>query len=109
MNVIGDVDGKNVVIIDDMISTASSMVQASDAAKARGAKDVYAACTHAVFCGDSMENLERAGLKEVIVTDTIPNDPAKLNSNIKILSVAPLLGEAIRRIHEERSLSSLFV
>jgi len=109
VNVIGEVKDKNVVIIDDMISTGSSMVQASHAAKERGAKDVYAACTHPVFCGDAMKNLELAGLKEVIVTDTIPHDPDKLNSNIRVLTVAPLLGEAVRRIHEERSLSSLFV
>jgi len=109
VNVIGDVDGKNVVIIDDMISTGGSMKNAAVAAKERGAKDVYAACTHAVFCGDAMENLSSAGFKEIVVTDTVPSDPAKLIDNIEILSVAPLLAEAARRIHEERSLSSLFV
>ena len=109
VNVIGDVSGKNVVIIDDMISTGGSMKNASLAAKERGALNVYAACTHAVFCGDAMTNLASADLREVVVTDTVPNDPMKLLPNIKILSVAPLLGEAARRIHEERSLSSLFV
>ncbi len=109
VNVIGDVNGKNVVIIDDMISTGGSMKNAALAAKKRGAKDVYGACTHAVFCGDAMANLSSADLKEIVVTDTVPNDPVKLLPNIKILTVAPLLGEAVRRIHEERSLSSLFV
>lgn len=109
VNVIGDVKGRNVVIIDDMISTGGSMKNAALAAKERGAKDVYAACTHAVFCGDAMENLSSADLKEIVVTDTVPNDPARMLPNIEILSVAPLLGEAVRRIHEERSLSSLFV
>jgi ribose-phosphate pyrophosphokinase len=109
VNVIGDVKDRNVVIIDDMISTGGSMKNAALAAKERGAKDVYAACTHAVFCGEAMENLMSAELKEIVVTDTVPVDPAKLLGNIKVLSVAPLLGEAARRIHEERSLSSLFV
>ncbi len=109
VNVIGDVSGKNVVIIDDMISTGGSMRNAAVAAKRRGAKDVYAACTHAVFCGDAMKNLAEAELKEIVVTDTVPSDPMKMLANIKVLSVAPLLGEAARRIHEERSLSSLFV
>jgi len=109
VNVIGDVRNRNVVIIDDMISTAGTVKNAAVAARERGAKDVFAACTHAVFCGEAMENLEEAGLKEIVVTDTVPNDPSELLPNIKILSVAPLLGEAVRRIHEERSLSSLFV
>jgi ribose-phosphate pyrophosphokinase len=109
VNVIGDVKDKNVVIIDDMISTGGSMKNAALAAKARGAGDVYAACTHAVFCGESMKNLAEAELKEIVVTDTVPSDPVKMLGNINVLSVAPLLGEAARRIHEERSLSSLFV
>lgn len=109
VNLIGDVSGKNVVIIDDMISTGGSMRNAAEAAKVSGARDVYAACTHAVFCGDAMSNLASVELKEIVVTDTVPCDPDKLLPNINILSVAPLLGEASRRIHEERSLSSLFV
>lgn len=109
VNVIGEVGNKNVVIIDDMISTGGSMKNAALAAKERGALNVYAACTHAVFCGEAMTNLASADLREIVVTDTVPNDAALLLPNIKVLSVAPLLGEAARRIHEERSLSSLFV
>jgi ribose-phosphate pyrophosphokinase len=109
VNVIGDVKDKNVVIIDDMISTGGSMKNAALAAKERGARDVYAACTHAVFCGEAMKNLAEAEFKEVVVTDTVPSDPVKMLANINVLTVAPLLGEAARRIHEERSLSSLFV
>jgi ribose-phosphate pyrophosphokinase len=109
VNVIGDVSGKNVVIIDDMISTGTSMLMAARAARERGAQDVYAACTHPVFCGDVVKSLTEAEFKEVIVTDTIPIDPSRLIPSVKILTVAPLLGEAVRRIHEERSLSSLFV
>ena len=109
VTVIGDVNDKNVVIIDDMISTGGSMKNAAVAAKQRGARDVYAACTHAVFCGDAMKNLSSVDIKEIVVTDTVPNDPERMLPNIKVLSVAPLLGEAMRRIHEERSLSSLFV
>jgi ribose-phosphate pyrophosphokinase len=109
VNVIGDVKDKNVVIIDDMISTGGSMKNAALAAKERGARDVYAACTHAVFCGEAMKNLAEAEFKEVVVTDTVPSDPVKMLANINVLTVAPLLGEAARRIHEERSLSSLLV
>jgi len=109
VNVIGNVKGRTVVIVDDMISTAGTVKNAALAAYDRGAVEVYAACTHAVFCGDAMKNLKEADLKEIVVTDTIPNRPSKLLPNIRVLSVAPLLGEAVRRIHEERSLSSLFV
>jgi len=108
MEIIGEVDGKNVLLVDDLISTAGTIKNASLALKACGAKDVYTACTHACFSGHAMENLEASGLKELVVTDTVPQPPGQLQGRLRILSVGDLLGEAVLRIHEERSLSGLF-
>ena len=104
----GDVKGKNAVIVDDMVATAGSLVEAVDAIKKAGAKDVYAAITHAVLCGPAIERLKKSHLKELVVTDTIPLAKEKMLKNIKVLSVASILGEAIKRIHEEESISVLF-
>ena len=109
MNVIGDVEGKNVVIFDDVVSTGSTLVEAAEAVKRAGAKEVYAGCTHGILCGDAVERIRKSSLRELVVTDSIPHDPLKLAPSIKMLSVASLLGEAIRRIHDEESLSSLFI
>lgn len=107
MNVIGDVQGKTSIIVDDMIDTAGTLVKASEALVKNGAKAVYACATHAVLSGSAVERIESSALKEVIVTNTIC---LKNNSRkIRILSVAPLLGEAIKRIHQADSVSSLFV
>jgi ribose-phosphate pyrophosphokinase len=73
------------------------------------AREIYAACTHGVLCGDAMERIMVSDVKELIVTDSIPHDPSELPVKIKVLTVASLLGEAIRRIHDEESLSSLFI
>lgn len=108
MNVIGDVDGKSVIIIDDIIDTAGTICAAAEVMMDKGAKDVYACCTHPVFSGPAMERLEKAPIKEVIVTNTIPIKKEKLLPKIKVLSVAPLVGEAILRIHEDLSVSKLF-
>jgi ribose-phosphate pyrophosphokinase len=108
MHVMGDVKGKNVVIVDDIVATAGSLVEAVLALKKNGAKDVYAAISHAVLCGPAMERLQLPELKELIVTDTIPISKEKLSGKIKQLSVASLLGEAIKRIHNEESISVLF-
>ena len=109
MNIIGDVEGKNVVFFDDVISTGRTLCQAADAMKANGALDVYAGASHAVLADGAAERLLASPIREVVVTDTIPHDPRRLNEKFTVLSVGGLLGEAIRRIHEERSLSSLFV
>jgi ribose-phosphate pyrophosphokinase len=109
MNVIGEVEGKNVVIFDDIISTGSTLVEAARALREAGAREIYAACTHGVLCGDARERIVDSEVKELILTDSIPHDPAGLPDKIKVLSVAALLGEAIRRIHDEESLSSLFI
>lgn len=109
MNILGEVKGKNAVIVDDMVATAGSLVEATAALKTAGAKDIYAAITHPVLSGPAIERIKKSALKEVIVTDTIPVDNSKsAASRIKVLSVAPLLGEAIKRIHEEKSVSCLF-
>jgi len=108
-NVIGDVEGRNVVIVDDMISTAGSVVEAAALLKDHGAKDIFVGATHPLFCGPAYDRLTAAPIKEVAVTDTVPFDGQDKLSKVKVLSVAPLLGEAIRRIHMNESVSSLFV
>ena len=108
MHIMGDVKGKVAVIVDDMVATAGSLVEAVDAIKKAGALEVYAAITHAVLCGPAIERIKRSRLKELVVTDTIPIPKDKMIDKIKVLSVAPLLAEAIKRIHCEESLSVLF-
>jgi ribose-phosphate pyrophosphokinase len=109
MNVIGEVDGRNVVIFDDVISTGKTVARAATALREHGAKDIYVGATHAVFSPQAIEFLTAAPLVEVVVTNSLAVPPRYRWSALKILSVSGLLGEAIRRIHEERSLSSLFV
>ncbi len=110
MNVIGDVDKKDTLILDDMIDTAGTTVQAGEILLNHGAKRVFAACTHAVLSGSAVDEINNSGIEEVIVTNTIPLDSKKEKCNkLNILSVAELIGEAIERIHEETTISSLFV
>ena len=108
MHIMGDVKGKVAVIVDDMVATAGSLVEAVDAIKKAGALEVYAAITHAVLCPPAIDRIERSRLKELVVTDTIPIPKSKMIDKIKVLSVASLLAEAIKRIHCEESLSVLF-
>ena len=108
MHIMGDVKGKTAVIVDDMVATAGSLVEAVEAIKRAGALEVYAAITHPVLCGPAIERIKKSKLKELIVTDTIPVGKEKALNKIKVLSVASLLAEAIRRIHDEESLSALF-
>ncbi|MFH1836599.1 MAG: ribose-phosphate pyrophosphokinase [Candidatus Omnitrophota bacterium] len=108
MHIMGDVKGKNVILVDDIIATAGSLTEAVAALKKNGAKDIYAAITHPVLCGPALERLEKSEIKELIVTDTIPLKDKKNTDKIVQLSVANLLGEAIRRIHNEESVSALF-
>ncbi len=109
MNVIGDVKGKNCILVDDMIDTAGSISSAARALKESGAKDVYCVSTHAVLSEDAAEKLMKAGFKEIVVTNTIPIPEGKRLPNMTVLSIAPLLGEAIQRIHYGESVSSLFI
>ena len=107
MHIIGDVEGRNIILVDDMISTATSITEAAKHCKKKGAKDIYICGTHAVLAGKAVEKLQKAPVKEVVVTDTIPT-AGKEFANLKVLSIANLLGEAIRRIHHSESVSTLF-
>jgi ribose-phosphate pyrophosphokinase len=107
-NVIGEVEGKTAVIIDDEINTAGSLIETVNALIADGARDVYSCATHGVFSGSAIERIEASPIKEVIVTDTIPLPEGVESDRIAILSVAPLFGEAIRRIHRGESVGALF-
>ncbi|MEK6653603.1 MAG: ribose-phosphate pyrophosphokinase [Thermodesulfobacteriota bacterium] len=110
MNIIGHVKGKKVILLDDMIDTAATVVQSAKALAEEGAIDVSVCCTHPVLSGPAIERIEQSGLKEVIVTDTIPlHDKARACSRIKVLSVSGLLSEAVRRIYYNDSVSSLFI
>ncbi len=108
MHIMGDVKDKNVVIVDDIVATAGSLVEATGALKKNGAKDIYVAITHPVLCGPAIDRLNKAEIKELVVTDTIPLSDGKKIDKIIQLSVAPLLGEAIKRIHGEETISALF-
>lgn len=109
MNVIGDVQNKDAIILDDMIDTGGTIIQAAAALKEKGAKRVVAACTHAVLSDDAVEKANKSVMEELIVTNTIPPDSKKEQcKKLTILSIASLIGEAIKRIHEESSISSLF-
>ncbi len=110
MNIIGDVQGKSALLLDDMIDTAGTIVQGAQACMGKGAREVWAGCTHGVLSGPALERLQQSCLAEVLVTDSIPlRGKEQTCSKLKVLSVAPLFGEAIRRIHEDESVSSLFV
>ncbi len=109
MNIIGDVDGRTVLLVDDMIDTAGTICQAAYALQCQGAEDVYACATHGVLSGDAIEKIEAAPFKKVFVTDTIPfPDPERLGK-FEVVSVGHLLAEAIDRIHHETTVSSLFL
>lgn len=110
MNIVGKVEGSNVIILDDMVDTAGTLAKASVALAEHGAKRIYACATHPVLSGPALERIMNSPMDQLVVTDTIPlTDPAKASPKIKVLSVAPLFGEAIKRIHQEESVSSLFV
>ena len=110
MHIIGDVEGKRCLILDDMIDTAGTLVNAANALKSAGAKEVAACATHAVLSGPAVKRIAESSLSEVIVTNTIPlTEEAKATGKFRVVSVARLLAEAIRRIHHSDSVSSLFV
>ena len=108
MNVIGDIKGKKVVMIDDMIDTAGSIVNAAEALMKMGAKEVYASCTHPVLSGPAIERIQNSCIKELVVLDTIALPEEKRIDKIKVLSVAPIFAEAIRRIYEDLPVSIIF-
>lgn len=110
MNIIGDVTGKTAIILDDMVDTAGTLTMAAQALINNGAANVYACCTHPVLSGNAIERLEKSPIQSLVVTNTVPlNKKASKCSKIKVVSVAEILGEAIKRIYFSRSVSSLFI
>jgi ribose-phosphate pyrophosphokinase len=110
MNIIGEVEDKTCIIVDDMVDTAGTLCQAVEALKERGAKGVFAYCTHAVLSGKAIENVENSTMDALVVTDTIPlSAEAAACTRIRQVSVAEMLAETIRRIHYEESVSSLYM
>ncbi len=108
MDVIGDVNGKNAILVDDIIDTAGTICNAAALLKERGAVKVYACATHGVLSGPALERLEYSDIDQVVLTDTIPLPESKKSAKIVQLSIAPLFAEAILRVHNDRSVSSLF-
>ncbi len=110
MHIIGNVKKKVAIIIDDMIDTGGTIVKAAEAVMQNGATSVYACCTHPVLSGSAVEKISKSSIKELIVTNTIPlSEEAEKVGKIKVLDVSPILGEAIKRIHRDESVSSLFI
>jgi ribose-phosphate pyrophosphokinase len=104
------VRGKVAILLDDMIDTGGTIVQSAEALVRDGASRVYACCTHAVLSGNAVEKLNKSPIHELVITNTIPlSSKAKELERVAVLDVSPILGEAIRRIHNEESVSSLFV
>ena len=108
VQVIGELAGKKAILIDDIIDTGGSMVSAAEMVAARGASEIYGYATHAVLSGDAVSRLEASPIKEIVVTDTIPLPPAKRSPRIRVLPLAPTLAEAIRRVHDNVSISTIF-
>ena len=108
LNVIGEVEGKVALTVDDEIDTAGSLLGVVSALRERGAKEVYACCTHPVFSGSAIQRIASCPVKEVVVTDTIPVNGNNKLDKITVLPIAPLLGEAIRRIHTGQSIGAMF-
>lgn len=109
MHILGEVEGKDALIVDDLIATGSSLIEAVETLKKAKAKSIQAAITHGVLSGSAIERIDKCkALEKLLITDSIPLDNSKKHSKIKVLSAANLLGEAIKRIHNEESVSSLF-
>ena len=108
LNVIGDVEGMNALVFDDEIDTAGSLTAAAQLLISSGARDIYSAATHPTLSGPASERLAKSPIKEVVVTDTVPVPEVKRDHKVTVLSVAPLFGEAIRRIHEGESVGAMF-
>ncbi|GAB6138980.1 ribose-phosphate diphosphokinase [Halanaerobaculum tunisiense] len=108
MNIIGDVEGKNVILVDDMIDTAGTITNAAQVLKEKGAQKIFATCTHPLFSGPAVDRLEEAPISELVVTDTLPLSKSKRLDKVTVLSVAPLVASAIERIYDDLSVSVLF-
>ncbi len=108
MNILGEVEGRDAILVDDLIATGGSLLEAAQALKKNGVKKICAAVVHGVLSGNAVKNIEDSILEELIITNTIPLTEEKKSSKITVLSVAPLLAEAVKRIHQEESISCLF-
>ena len=108
MEIIGNIEGRTAILVDDIIDTAGTMVKAAEALLERGAKEVYACATHGVLSGPAIERIKGSQIKKLVVSDTIPLPPEKQIDKIQSLTIAPLFAEALRRIHSEHSVSILF-
>jgi ribose-phosphate pyrophosphokinase len=109
LEMVGEVQGKTAIIVDDLIQSGGTLIEAAEALLHRGARAVYACATHPVFAGQAMQKLVQSALAQVVITNTIPLAAEPQSDKIRVLSVAPLLAEAISRIHQDVSLSSLFL
>ena len=110
VRIVGEVEGRTTLIVDDIVDTAGTLIKSAEAIVQQGAKKVYACCTHPVLSGPAVQQINESSLEQVVVTNSIPLSPeAKKSGKIKMLSVADLLGKAIKSIHEESSVSSLFI
>ncbi len=109
MNVIGNVEGRNVLIVDDMVDTAGTLTKVAEALAKKGARRIVTSCVHAVLSGNAIERIEKSPLEKVVITNTLPTKEACQEPQFECLSIAPLLAKAIRSIHEETSVSGLFV
>jgi ribose-phosphate pyrophosphokinase len=109
MNIVGDVDGRDVILVDDLIDTGGTIVNATREMRRKGARRLFAAATHGVLSGPAIDRLRESDFEAILITNTIPLTPEKRIDKIRVLSVGPLLAEAIKSIHEETSVSRLFV
>jgi len=109
MNIIGDIQDKKVILVDDLIDTAGTIVNSAQALMERGAKEIYACCTHGVLSGPAIERIAKSEIKELVVLDTINLPETKRIDKINILSVAPVFADAIQRIYDDLSVSTLFI
>jgi ribose-phosphate pyrophosphokinase len=107
LHVIGEVEGKTAILIDDMVDTAGTMVEAAAALKKEGAREIYACATHAIISGNAVERIEGSEIKELVVTNTLPVPPEKKIGKITVLSIAPMLADTVMAVFKEESVSEI--
>ena len=108
LQIVGDVEGRDAIIVDDQVSTGHTLVEASEALRERGARSVYGCAVHPVFADDALERIQDAPIERLFITDTIPIDDGLVNGKIQLVHTHELFGEAVRRIHNDESVTALF-